>query len=294
MRRKAPGLCSRVMLEAAGTFLLVLVGAGSAVIDKVSGGALGIGGVALVFGGVVALVVWTLAGRSGAHINPAVTLAFSSIHQFPRREVVPYISGQCTGATLAGFTLLAVFGPEARAAATLPHLPAAESLLLEFVLSFILMFTIGFAALVFRAPILVAGVLIGLAVAVGAYLGGPDTGAAMNPARAFGPALAAGAWEGHWIYWLGPVGGMIAASGIVNLVLREAAKDHRDEVGQLASAVRAPEPHRSDAVTGEHARDCARSSALCAAFCDRFGNDAQMKACAESSRACAARCEAVA
>jgi aquaporin Z len=220
-------MLKRALSEATGTFFLVLVGAGSVVTDVRTGGGLGSGGVALAFGAVVAAMVYVFGRVSGAHLNPAVTIGFWSASRFPGREVVPYVVAQCFGGIAAAFLILVFAGPGGRIGATVPAIPAGDALVVEWLLSFILMFAIAFVALGGGASREVTAVVIGLAVGLDAFLGGSMTGASMNPARSLGPALASGTWEGHWVYWLGPITGMIAAAHSYRLFQRLAGVEPR-------------------------------------------------------------------
>lgn len=204
-------MAKRLLAEAAGTFLLVVVGAGSVVVDARTDGALGPGGIALAFGAAVSAAVYAFGHISGAHINPAVTLGFWSAGHFPGREVAAYVLAQCAGAVAGAFVLLAAFGGTAAAGVTVPTVSLAEAFLLEGLFSFILMFMITAVALGGATTRAAAALVIGITVALDAFLGGAATGASMNPARSLGPAVAAGVWDHHWLYWVAPAAGMVAA-----------------------------------------------------------------------------------
>ncbi len=205
-------LARRAGAEALAAFALVFAGCGAIVSDVAYEGALGAVGVSLVFGLVIMAMVYATGHLSGAHINPAVTLAFALTRHVPLREAGAYIAAQLTGATLAALCLLAVW-PDAPAdlGATTPTVGTASALLYEALLTAVLMFVIMAVATDTRAVGAGAAIAIGGTVALDALVGGPVTGASMNPARSFGPALAAGAWEDLWLYVLGPVVG--AAGG---------------------------------------------------------------------------------
>ncbi len=180
------------MAEAVGTFALVFFGPGAAVVQAQTG-ALGHLGVAAVFGLTVAAVIAALAPISGAHINPAATLALTLAGRFPPGRALPYVAAQLLGAVAAAF-LLALFGREGNLGVTLPAGSVGQAFTLETVLTFFLL-----VALRSGRPGVVGGV-----VALKAAMGGPITGASMNPARSFGPALASGLWTAHWLYWVAP------------------------------------------------------------------------------------------
>jgi glycerol uptake facilitator-like aquaporin len=182
----------RAAAEGVGVFFLVLAGCGAIVIDRETG-ALGQAEVAAAFGLVVLVMVMATGHISGAHLNPAVTLGFLSLGRIDARSAGLYVAAQLLGATL-------------------PSGVAGQSLALETLLTFALMFVIVSVATDERAPVQLAGVAIGGAVALGSLWGGPISGASMNPARSFGPALVSGAWTAHWIYWAGPITGAVAGA----------------------------------------------------------------------------------
>lgn len=196
----------RVGAEFLGTYALVTTGCGAIIVNAQTG-ALSHVGVAIVFGLVITVMIAATGHLSGAHFNPAVTLAFAVIRRFPWREVPAYIFGQLIGAISGALTLWVLFGAVAGLGATLPQAAPLQSLLLEFLLTAGLMFVITAVATDPRVPAPLAALAIGATVALGALWGGPISGASMNPARSFGPALIAGVWNFQWIYWLGPIVG---------------------------------------------------------------------------------------
>ena len=202
----------RLAAEAIGTFFLVFIGPGSAMVNAYTGGAVGHVGIALAFAFVVIAVIYALGHVSGAHINPAVTLAFWSVRRFPAPEVMPYVLAQCAGGVAASLALRAVLGPVGGMGATLPRIPVAAALGVEWLLSFALMFVIMAVATDDRVADGFAPIAVGLTVGFCALMAGPLTGASMNPARSFGPAVVGGLWRAHWLYWLAPVTGMMVAA----------------------------------------------------------------------------------
>ena len=213
-----PELPRRALAEAIGTYFLVLIGPGAAMVNAHSGGALGHGGVALSFAFVVCGMIYALGHVSGAHINPAVTVAFWSTGRFAGRDVAPYVLAQCAGAVAASATLGYLLGPAGGYGATLPGIGTGRSFVMEWLLSFVLMLVIMAVATDRRVAEGFAGLAVGLTVGFCAMMGGPLTGASMNPARSLGPAVAGGLWEGHWIYWAAPLTGMIAAARVYELL----------------------------------------------------------------------------
>lgn len=201
-------LWRRAAAEGLAAFALVFAGCGAIIADARYGGALGTVGVALVFGLIIMAMIYATGHLSGAHINPAVTIAFTLTRHFAVRDAVAYIAAQLAGATVAAVLLLAVW-PEQPAAlgATIPSVGAGSALVYEVVMTAVLMFVIIAVATDTRAVGAAAAIAIGGAVGLDALFGGPVTGASMNPARSFGPALAAGEWQDFWLYVTGPVAG---------------------------------------------------------------------------------------
>jgi aquaporin NIP len=201
-------------MEGIGTFALVFAGCGAIVADATRDGALGSVGVSLVFGLVIMVMIYAGGHLSGAHFNPSVTLAFTLARHFPPRDAIGYIGAQLTGA-VAGALLLRAAWTDAPAdlGATVPSVGAGTALLYEIVLTAFLMLVITAVATDTRAVGAAAAIAIGGTVALDALFGGPITGASMNPARSFGPALVAGQWSDFWIYVLGPIVG--AAIGVL-------------------------------------------------------------------------------
>jgi MIP family channel proteins len=196
--------------EALGTLLLVVVGCGAVMADA-SGGGLGTVGISLAFGGVVTVLGYTLGPTSGAHLNPAVTLALAARGRFPHRRVLPYVAAQALGATLGAAILLLALGPVAGLGATrlLRGTTPAGGFLLEGAATFLLVAAVLAAT---RAPRGWGPALPGLAVGLGALVVGPLTMAGMNPARSLGPALVAGSGlDLWWLYTLAPLAGALLA-----------------------------------------------------------------------------------
>ena len=208
----------RYAAEALGTFCLVFCGTSAIVVDGVTGGRIGHLGVSLVFGLIVLAMVYAVGHVSGAHLNPAVTLGFFAAGRHPAREVAPYVAAQLLGAAAASLVVRALFGLKAGLGATLPGGPAAQSFWLETVLTFMLMFTIMGVATDDRAEGTMAGIAIGAVVALEAAFGGPISGASMNPARSFGPALVSGSFARHWVYWAGPALGAVLGAAAYRLI----------------------------------------------------------------------------
>jgi aquaporin NIP len=217
-----PDLLRRSLAEGLAAFALVFAGCGAIVANAVHAGALGGIGVSATFGLVIMAMIYATGHLSGAHINPAVTIAFTLTRHFPLRDALAYVAAQLAGATAAALVLLAAWPAEpAHLGATLPSVGAGTALLYEILLSAFLMFVIVAVATDTRAVGAAAALAIGGTVGLDALFGGPITGASMNPARSFGPALASGTWHDFWIYVAGPVAGAALGALAYQLVRGE-------------------------------------------------------------------------
>lgn len=210
-----PDLPRRIAAEGIGAFCLVGAGTGAVLVDDLTGGSLGVGGVAAAFGLVVAVMVMALGHLSGAHLNPAVTLAFAAARHFPAREVGPYVAAQVAGAVAASLALRGLFGDGAALGVTSPSFVGDPSaLVIEAVLTAVLMVVILAVATDTRAVGHLAAIAIGGTIALEALVMGPVTGASMNPARSLAPALASSEWGDLWIYVAGPIAGALAGAAL--------------------------------------------------------------------------------
>jgi MIP family channel proteins len=211
------------LAEALGTFALIFGGPGAAAVNAASGGSVETVGVGLCFGLVVMAAIFAFGHISGAHINPAVSIAFRLLGRIDNMRLVAYIAAQLAGAALAGLAIYAILGDKVDAAATVPNIGGWDSALAaEVILTFFLAMVILAVATDDRAQGAFAAIAIGGYVAVAATGWGPVAGASMNPARSFGPAVASGVWDYHWVYWLGPIAGASLAV-LVYEILREPA-----------------------------------------------------------------------
>ncbi len=199
--------------ELIGTFTLVFFGAGSVMVDEWTGGALGVVGIAAVFGTTVSAVIYGLGDISGAHINPAVSFAFALSGRFSWKKLPPYVLAQLSGAALASLSLGALLPQVQTWGETQPYGSDLSAIWLEGIFTFFLMLVIIFVSSGAKEKGIIAGLSIGMVVFLEAAMGGPLTGASMNPARTFGPSLAAGNFSYFYIYLIGPVAGASLAIG---------------------------------------------------------------------------------
>ncbi|MGH8163147.1 MAG: aquaporin, partial [Rhodanobacteraceae bacterium] len=199
----------RYLAEFFGTFSLVFAGTGAIVIDEVSGGAVTHLGVGLTFGLVVMAMIYAVGDVSGAHLNPAVTVGFCAARRLPAAQVAPYAGSQCAGAIVASVVLRFLFPRNANLGGTFPAGSAAQSFVLELLLTAILMFVILSVSTGAKERGITAGIAVGGVIALEAVFAGPICGASMNPARSLGPALVSGHCGALWIYLLAPVAGAL-------------------------------------------------------------------------------------
>ena len=212
--------------EFIGTFALIFVGVGAITIDHITSGGAGLVGIALAHGLTIAVMASATAAVSGGHLNPAVTFGVLLAKKIDLSNAIGYIVSQCLGG-IAAAALLKLCIPASALQAVNMGTPAlgkgvttGMGLALEIVLTFFLVFVIFGTAIDRRAP-KVGALFIGLTVTLDILMGGPITGAAMNPARHLGPALMGGGLQNIWLYWVAPVAGGIAAALVYHHTLEE-------------------------------------------------------------------------
>jgi MIP family channel proteins len=209
--------------ELIGTFALVFIGGGAIIVSKMPGSSIGLVEIALAHGIILAVMV-TAAMRISGHFNPAVTIAFLTVRRIGPFMAVVYVLAQLLGAMLAAYALKAgtpdMWFESARGGgqAVALDITTGQAFMLEAIATFFLVFVIFGTAVDPKAP-QVGGFAIGLTIAADILAIGPLTGASMNPARSFGPAVATNIWEAHLIYWIGPIVGAIIAAQVYEWVL---------------------------------------------------------------------------
>lgn len=204
--------------EFMGTFFLVLAGCGAIVVNTELNGVIGHGGIAAAFGLVVMIMIYAVGNISGAHLNPAVTIGFFFAGRFAANRIAPFVVAQFAGAIVASLLLKACFPMNETLGATAPTFSAMNAFVVELILTFGLMFVILNVSTGHMEKGIMAGVAIGGTVAIEALIGGPITGASMNPARSLGPALASGQFQDLWLYLAAPTLGAILAFPTCRLV----------------------------------------------------------------------------
>ena len=213
------------LAELLGTFTLTFIGAGAIIAT----GGQNLVAIALAHGLALAMAVYATNG----HINPAVTLTMYARTRIDAPMTLGYLAGQLAGAVLAAFLLKELYpnsmAPEVKLGATLGSLSTQDHvmrvLVIEAILTFFLLITIFGVAVDKRAPKNVYGFAIGLTVCMDILAAGALTGASMNPARSFGPALIGGFWDIHWAYWLGPILGGLVGGYFYDLVFMSRADE---------------------------------------------------------------------
>jgi aquaporin Z len=191
--------------EIIGTYALVFCGTGAIVMDKASGGAVTHVGVAITFGLIVMAMIYGLGEISGAHLNPAVSIAFALAGRLPGKTLGVYIVSQIVGAFLASITLRLMFPNDQLLGTTLPAGTEGQSFVLELILTFFLMLVIMGVSTGSKEQGLFAGLAVGSVILLEAMFAGPICGASMNPARSLAPAIVSGHLESLWLYLIAPV-----------------------------------------------------------------------------------------
>jgi aquaporin NIP len=205
--------------EAIGTFMLVFCGTGAIIINEVSGGVVTHPGIAITFGLIVLAIIHTIGDISGAHVNPAVTIAFAIAGRFEKKNILPYVLAQIIGAIAASATLKLLFPQNELLGTTLPSGSWQQSFILELILTFMLMYVILNVSTGNKEKGITAGIAIASVVGLEAMFAGPICGASMNPARSLAPAIISGHFEYLWVYIAAPVTGAVVAYGI-NYIIR--------------------------------------------------------------------------
>jgi MIP family channel proteins len=201
----------KYIAEFIGTFALVFAGTGAIIINDVTGGVVTNVGVGLTFGMIVLTMIYAVGDVSGAHFNPAVTIGFFAARRFEGRLVLPYAISQLSGALTASLLLRGLFPQHSTLGTTVPAGPAVQSLILEVILTALLMFVILNVSVGAKERGITAGIAVGSVIALEALFAGPISGASMNPARSFAPALVSQHLTNLWIYLVAPLAGALIA-----------------------------------------------------------------------------------
>ncbi|XP_022773735.1 aquaporin NIP2-1-like [Durio zibethinus] len=213
-----PDFLRKVFAELIATYLLVFVTCGSAAISSIDEQKISRLGASVAGGLIVTVMIYAVGHISGAHMNPAVTLAFAAARHFPWEQVPFYGVAQLTGAISASFTLRVLLHPIKHVGTTSPSGSDFQALVMEIVVTFSMMFITSAVATDTKAIGELAGIAVGSAVCITSILAGPISGGSMNPARTIGPAIASAHYKGIWVYVVGPVIGTLMGAWSYNLI----------------------------------------------------------------------------
>lgn len=197
--------------EFIGTFSMVFCGTGAMTINEVTNGEVTHVGIAITWGLIVMAMIYAFGETSGAHFNPAVTIAFAYAKKFAWKEVPTYIIAQVLGAFLASFTLLFLFPDSELLGSTIPKIDVWRAFVLELLLTFFLMVVIINVSTGSKEIGIIAGIAVGAVILLEAMFAGPITNASMNPARSLAPNLVSGNTNGLWLYMVAPILGALLA-----------------------------------------------------------------------------------
>ncbi|GER48489.1 aquaporin NIP1.1 [Striga asiatica] len=211
-------LARKVGAELIGTLILVFAGTATAIVNQKTNGSETLIGLAASTGLAVMIVIFSTGHISGAHLNPAVTIAFAALKHFPWKHVPVYIGAQVMASICASFMLKAIFHPVMGGGVTVPQGGYAQAFALEFIITFNLMFVVTAVATDTKAVGELAGIAVGATVMLNILIAGPTTGASMNPVRTLGPAIAANNYKAIWVYLTAPILGALAGAGVYSAV----------------------------------------------------------------------------
>ncbi|XP_062103333.1 aquaporin NIP2-1-like [Humulus lupulus] len=216
--KKCINYLGQVVAENVATYLLVFVTCGTGALSVSEEHKVSKLGASVAGGLIVTVMIYAVGHISGAHMNPAVTLAFAAVRHFPWKQVPIYAAAQLTGAIPASFTLTLLLHPIKRVGNTLPSGTDVHALIMEIVVTCSLMFITSAVATDTKAIGELAGIAVGSAVCITSILAGPISGGSMNPARTIGPAIASSCYKGIWVYMVGPITGTLTGAWCYNLI----------------------------------------------------------------------------
>ncbi|XP_041003352.1 probable aquaporin NIP-type [Juglans microcarpa x Juglans regia] len=211
-------ITQKLIAEVIGTYFVIFAGCGSVAVNKIYG-SITFPGICVTWGLIVTVMIYTVGHISGAHFNPAVTITSAIFRRFPYKQVPLYVAAQLMGSILASCTLALVLDVTPNAYfGTVPVGSNTQSLVLEIVITFLLMFVISGTGTDNRAIGELSGLAVGMTILLNVFVAGPISGASMNPARSIGPAIVKHVYKGLWVYIVGPIIGAIAGAFTYNLI----------------------------------------------------------------------------
>ncbi|XAR51471.1 hypothetical protein NMG60_11006105 [Bertholletia excelsa] len=212
-------ITQKAIAEAIGTYFVIFAGCGSVTVNNLYDGKITFPGICVTWGLIVMVMIYTVGHISGAHFNPAVTIANTVFRRLPLWQAPIYIFAQFVGSILASGTLALMFDVTRETFfGTVPAGSNGQSLAIEIIISFLLMFTVCGVGTDDRARGELAGIVVGMTIMLNVFVAGPISGASMNPARSIGPALVKNVYDGLWVYVLGPLVGTLAGGFAYNLI----------------------------------------------------------------------------
>ncbi|XP_076937216.1 aquaporin NIP2-1-like [Bidens hawaiensis] len=225
-----PGFSRKVVAEVVATFLLVFVTCGSAALATSDERKVSQLGASVAGGLIVTVMIYAVGHISGAHMNPAVTLAFATVGHFPWIQVPIYTAAQFTGSILASFALRIMLEPITNLGTTTPSGTGLQALIMEIIVTFSMMFVTSAVATDSKAVGELAGMAVGSAVCITSILAGPVSGGSMNPVRTIGPAIASNNYTGIWVYIVGPVIGTLSGVSCYTFIR---SSEHDQEISSF-------------------------------------------------------------
>ncbi|XP_027344594.1 aquaporin NIP6-1-like [Abrus precatorius] len=211
-------LAKKVGAEFIGTFILMFAAIGTAIVNQKTHGSETLIGCAAANGLAVMIIIFSTGHICGAHLNPAVTISFAALKHFPWKNVPVYIGTQILASVSAAFALKVIFHPFMSGGVTVPSVGYGQAFVIEFTVSFILMFVVTAVATDTRAVGELAGIAVGATVMLNILIAGQATGSSMNPVRTLGPAIATNNYKGIWVYLTAPILGTLCGAGAYTIV----------------------------------------------------------------------------
>ncbi|XP_059297748.1 probable aquaporin NIP-type [Lycium ferocissimum] len=212
-------VAQKLIAEAIGTYFIIFAGCGSVAVNKLYDGSITFPGICVTWGLIVMVMIYSVGHVSGGHFNPAVTITFTIFRRFSWKLAPLYIIAQLTGSILASGTLALLLDVNSKSYfGTIPVGSNGQSLAMEIIISFLLMFVVCGVCTDDRAVGQLGGLAVGMTITLNVFVAGPISGASMNPARSIGPAIVKHVYKGLWVYIVGPVIGTVAGAFVYNLI----------------------------------------------------------------------------